>query len=730
MATVENFKVKVTTEGIDQLERLGNIADKARGRLDLLAASILGIGFGSFIQGALDMADRIVDLSDATGIAVGSLKGFADALESAGGKSRNAERIILGFFQAIESANDGSLKARDAFQAVGVSLDDLRNKSEADILSKTLEGLAQMTAGSERAQVATTLLTRAFRGVDVEKFIADLKAGKTTAFEAANALIAGADAADKMAEKFRILQEGALKALEPILRLLGETTLTSDAAAKAFTVLGIAMGAAFSAQLIANILLINKAILGTAAAGALLGKNPVLRALAGIALLAVEGTAAYGAYDLATNALAESQKRLAEEAAKAQGAMAGGGLVEGTGAGGDAKRKQELDARQKALVESQKRISQSLAEVDRSTRLANASDIQKIEINAATDIAKAREEIFTRENLSKAQMEEEFSAKSKEINAKRDLDIAKHRKDIELRVMKELMDQAEQDAKDMAAYYQEVDKARLQAFEQTDAIRKANEELKARIGLQGKIVEMGTIEADRAQKIFDAQLEQKRQLEAIAKIPNLPYDERLKKEEELNQKFRERIDLINQEADTRMAREQDFSAGFRETMRKYEESITPLKQGAQMAEAVYSNMGSALDRFVETGKFKFSDFTRSILIDLLKIQMRAAATSLFNSVLGSLGLGLPGRAEGGAVRPGQPYIVGEKGPEVFLPAGAGTVIPNGQSLGGGAIGGSTVVNYNINAVDSMSFKQMLARDPSFLYSVTEQGRKTIPSTRR
>jgi hypothetical protein len=43
-------------------------------------------------------------------------------------------------------------------------------------------------------------------------------------------------------------------------------------------------------------------------------------------------------------------------------------------------------------------------------------------------------------------------------------------------------------------------------------------------------------------------------------------------------------------------------------------------------------------------------------------------------------------------------------------------------MGGG--GGS--VTYNINAVDAASFKSMLARDPEFLHSVAEQGRRSLP----
>jgi phage-related minor tail protein len=205
---------------------------------------------------------------------------------------------------------------------------------------------------------------------------------------------------------------------------------------------------------------------------------------------------------------------------------------------------------------------------------------------------------------------------------------------------------------------------------------------------------------------------------------------RLKREQEINDAHKERIALINEEADVRAKRDQDFSAGIRETMERYSESMTPLKQGAAMAESVYGNMGRSLDNFVDTGKFKFSDFANSVIMDLLKIQLRSQATQLFNSVLGTFGFSLPGRAAGGPVTAGQPYIVGEQGPEVFLPTSSGTIIPNNRLGSNGGGGAATSVVYNIQAVDAPSFRQLVARDPGFIYAVTEQGRKTIPTTRR
>ncbi|ADD94957.1 hypothetical protein, partial [uncultured phage MedDCM-OCT-S01-C58] len=55
-----------------------------------------------------------------------------------------------------------------------------------------------------------------------------------------------------------------------------------------------------------------------------------------------------------------------------------------------------------------------------------------------------------------------------------------------------------------------------------------------------------------------------------------------------------------------------------------------------------------------------------------------------------------GRAAGGPVSGGTPYMVGEKGPELFVPNTSGTIVPNNK-LGGG---GATNVVVNVDAKGS------------------------------
>lgn len=52
---------------------------------------------------------------------------------------------------------------------------------------------------------------------------------------------------------------------------------------------------------------------------------------------------------------------------------------------------------------------------------------------------------------------------------------------------------------------------------------------------------------------------------------------------------------------------------------------------------------------------------------------------------------LPGRANGGPVRKGQPYVVGERRPEIFIPDTSGMIMPRVPAQSGGAGGGELLV---------------------------------------
>lgn len=57
------------------------------------------------------------------------------------------------------------------------------------------------------------------------------------------------------------------------------------------------------------------------------------------------------------------------------------------------------------------------------------------------------------------------------------------------------------------------------------------------------------------------------------------------------------------------------------------------------------------------------------------------ARGLAGSVASGLGSYIPGRAMGGDVIAGNQYLVGERGPELFIPNASGSIVPN-SAIGG------------------------------------------------
>jgi hypothetical protein len=80
----------------------------------------------------------------------------------------------------------------------------------------------------------------------------------------------------------------------------------------------------------------------------------------------------------------------------------------------------------------------------------------------------------------------------------------------------------------------------------------------------------------------------------------------------------------------------------------------------------------------------------------------------------SIGSSIFGFAEGGNMNAGQPYIVGERGRELFIPSTDGTMIPN-QDISGG-----TNINFTINATDVKGVKELLLNNRATITNIVNQ----------
>jgi hypothetical protein len=117
-----------------------------------------------------------------------------------------------------------------------------------------------------------------------------------------------------------------------------------------------------------------------------------------------------------------------------------------------------------------------------------------------------------------------------------------------------------------------------------------------------------------------------------------------------------------------------------------------------------------------TGAMSFSNAMKgiisSVIDELIRLYVVQQIVGVVKSALGGIGLPaptVPGKAIGGSVGKNKPYMVGEQGPELFIPGGSGTIIPNRNlsNSGGG--------NFNIS-VDARG-----ASDPAAVRAQVQQG---------
>ena len=146
-----------------------------------------------------------------------------------------------------------------------------------------------------------------------------------------------------------------------------------------------------------------------------------------------------------------------------------------------------------------------------------------------------------------------------------------------------------------------------------------------------------------------------------------------------------------------------------------------------------STLESGLVSAIKRGTLGFGDLRSTALSVINDITGQAVRSGLGSfglgggggsggsgSLLGLVGavgslFGLPGRATGGPVSPGRGFVVGENGPELFVPTSAGQVVPAGG-------GGSRNVN--------VSIKVMAPAGASAPESLARSSRQIAQSVRR
>lgn len=138
------------------------------------------------------------------------------------------------------------------------------------------------------------------------------------------------------------------------------------------------------------------------------------------------------------------------------------------------------------------------------------------------------------------------------------------------------------------------------------------------------------------------------------------------------------------------------------------------------------------ENLFKTLENSFNRLLDNILQQILESQIQSALTELFTPKSGGSGGGLtsmlsaaasylfgaPGKAVGGPVAAGQPYVVGERGPEMFMPNTAGSIVSNSELNSGG---GGAVINFNINSIDTQTGVEFLLENKKNIIGMVSQG---------
>lgn len=133
----------------------------------------------------------------------------------------------------------------------------------------------------------------------------------------------------------------------------------------------------------------------------------------------------------------------------------------------------------------------------------------------------------------------------------------------------------------------------------------------------------------------------------------------------------------------------------------------PFVAGAEQAGRALEN---ALVRALRSGRLGLDDLKRvalSVMAEIAGAAIRGGLDAMFGGVGGKGGLGslvtiagnllgslfgAPGLAIGGQVSPGRPYLVGERGPELFVPTASGRIETGRAGGEGRAVNVSITIN--------------------------------------
>lgn len=660
-------KVEAKSEGFDKATGYMKDLTLAMNPVQLGAAAV-GAAVLAMATNAINAADQIQDLADATGQSTGSLMNLKQSIIEAGGSAEDFSKIATKLSVTTGDAMKGNKEAQQSFKDLGVYVTDSSGKlrDQDEIMQDVIRQLGAIEDPAVRSAKAYDMLGKAAAKIDWTK----VNAAKDAIKEADIQRIA--DMRGELDKLYNTIENSLIGAFGRLAKSINE---------------------AFPSNLDARIARLNKSLRDLENRGE--GNSLAAKLQRSQLEDAEKELQAKKDTNAETNKLAKlSATRTAPPKTGGYGKT-----PESTGGGGGGSTSKPVDqaAQYVESIRTQIQSVQKLSEVEklqedlenkRYGKLTQAQekammDAAKMKDQAVAN-AKAQEEEIKRVNKEWADADKAFEEDEKKV--KKDEETAK-------------------------AIGQQIALER-QLFDIKEGGLDQLERLRNATGVDAELDRTLTqLKIDNAMKVatLRAQLAGN-----ITEVERAAIQERIRME---NEAYANRVNREITRVEEQKTRDSDYMLGFQTKMQELTQTMTPFQMAGQAATTAFGAIDSAIDQLVTNGKASFSDLARSIIKNLTKMILQQMA---FNAVAGIMkgfggGVGpsagdffggadfpIGKRATGGSVSGNKPYMVGEKGPELFIPGGNGTVIPN-RNLGGEDKPAVTnVQTINVSAIDGQS----------------------------
>lgn len=612
------------TKGIEAAKKkLGDI-----GQFAMRAGAVATAALTAMTYKAMQFADEMADLSDATGVGVGRIVQLSQALQQSGGRADDAGKVLIKFAQSVDQAASGSQAMQDAFAKVGVSLQDLTSLSLEQLFDKTANGLAKVGDRATQTGTKLELFGKGVRSVDMVGFNNQMQQNVDQFNEYANSIRIAAELNDKLALKVNQFSLAFTKQVLPAVNAF-------------FDAINVKGGMAeYVFEGIANI------IYGMTAA--LRFANAAIEQM-GVAWNLLKGNITLDDF---------------------------------------ARQSMNIENNFKLSLEA---IRKYREETTKATKIPEPQVIRRT-VEASPEAKKQQEMLRVAQQISvEYERQQSFSL-------------------AQLAIRNQMIGMTE----DERRIQESINQVLISTSQKIDEITKKREDAAGRGADAATLAE---------------------------------YDRQIQEVQRLTEQYVNAARIIESSS---IQTQRTFEFGWNKAFNQFaEDAYNYGRMAEEMFKSITSSMTSAIDQFVETGKFSFRDFATSIIKDLIKIQLRMQAMQLFSSIGGGLGglfnLGVRGMnqaspnfvgpimtaADGGYID--GPTIVGENGPELFIPQRGGTVIPNQQMSSAMQQGPQIVYNgpyiQNMSAIDTQSAVQFLSKNKEAVWSANQSASRSLPATR-